>query len=204
MLRYTVTNLVTSSVYHFTDADLQAHGETLEDWLALKAFVYGHPERRFPASGADWHIEDSPSGLLLFTDGQGSAPLRDERPSWYSAGTPSLDGADVVVPTERSVQVEDITTEVQDAQVASIWQERYARETDPSYGVSPMGAGVLLLGVQAGNDKALAIQEWGRQLHAEAAEREAIIRAGETPPVEWRTPREKPHSISEIASELGL
>lgn len=94
--------------------------------------------------------------------------------------------------------------EVIKSRVAALWRERYARETDPSFGVSPIGAGVLLLGVQAGNAKALAIQEWGRQLHAEAVEREATLRAGGTPPVEWSTPREKPYSISEIAQELGV
>jgi len=126
-MRYTVTNLRTGFRGSFTDADLAADpkigrlAETLEQRLARKAIVYGHGERREPAASGpadmvQWRIEEREGELVLsyaatITAVAWSQPLREARPDWYAVGVPRLDGDEVVIPAEHTVETIDTTVE---------------------------------------------------------------------------------------------
>ena len=135
----------------------------------------------------------SGEGYIIRVADGAKIPPSEENPDWlaYQAwlangGTP----LPAVLPPD-----------VIEARVADVWAERQAIETDPMYGISPMGTAVLSAGLAAGNEKAQAIAAWAAALHAEAWARENAVRAGE-PLGDWETPLHKPFSISEIHAEL--
>ena len=134
MKRYNITNLITGNQYAITDADLERFGQSITERVAVKTNAYGHQERRFPAAGEGWSIEQGVDGLehvtaevevTTYTDMEGieqqtdpvpeiRRPLQEVRPEWYRVAEPTLDGLEVVVPAEHTIVVEDISAELHD------------------------------------------------------------------------------------------
>ena len=90
--------------------------------------------------------------------------------------------------------------------IAQVWQRRQEIASHPQHGVDAVGGAVLAVAQMAGNEQAQAIG--ALEAHAlvqEAKAKEAAILAGESvDPYRWETPTMKPHSLSDIADELGL
>jgi hypothetical protein len=102
--------------------------------LSSPQHEWGRAERREPSASRDgdpcqWRIEDVAGELVMVTAATITAvemrtPLREARPDWYAVGVPRLEGAEVVVPADYSVEVIDTSAEdaaaAQKAAVAAI------------------------------------------------------------------------------------
>lgn len=89
------------------------------------------------------------------------------------------------------------TEEETKQRVAKVWEERFAIETDPMYGLSPVGAVIVAQKAAEGDEKAIAIQDWLQGLYETAVQREIDVLEGiELEP--WPEPKEKPFSVGEL------
>ena len=94
-------------------------------------------------------------------------------------------------------EIDSLTSSRIEGVVASIWQERYEIANHPMTGLDPAGAIIVNDAANAGNVKAQEIGAWLQALYDEAHAREAAVRNGEELG-EWTTPKQKPHSVSEV------
>ena len=138
MNRYTVTNLLTGNVYKAEFATQAAFDEWLERKSQVKPKVSaGFKERRFPADdqgfGSGWSIVDIDGELCYQTEEiipeEGDPipatdrPLSEVHPDWYATGTPTLDGDEVVVPAQHTIEIESLDSEIEAKRIEQLWDE---------------------------------------------------------------------------------
>lgn len=134
MIRCNIHNLITGQRYEFTATDQAA----VDTKLLAKEKVYGKPETREPVRVVNntygHRIDDISGSSLTYTEftleGEtetvvSTVPLSNARPQWYAGGrTPTIDGQEVVVPSERNVIIADITADVNRTIVINAVQSR--------------------------------------------------------------------------------
>jgi len=132
-------------------------------------------------------------------------PLSEIQPEWYRVAPPVLDGDEVVVPAEHTVAVEDMSEELLSAKLDTLWENLQATISNPRWGVNGIGASIVNKGLEVGNAKANDIKNWMDALYAEAHQKEAALKSGvDVDLTTWTANTRKPHSVSDIARELGV
>ena len=199
MNRYQITNLITGQAYnHEGDADSLAEYLTSHSPDRVKPIgSCGHPERRFPTTGQGWSIEQGADGLehvtaavdaVTYTDMEGieqqtdpvpeiRRPLQEVRPEWYRVAAPVLDGVEVVVQAEHSIETVSMLPELKAAKEAALWT---ASTNYEQIFVANAAYSGLLEAKLAGSPKAIAFGNWITTLWAEYYSRKDALLAATT------------------------